>query len=93
MSSPTSFQVFEFIKGIIMPFVSLKQVVSTEYPLNPKTNAAVASLYALVYLARIGSFVSCWAYPGLSGVTTTLFVMSGSMLSMVRSEFRAIPTT
>jgi hypothetical protein len=56
MSSPTSFQVFEFIKGIIMPFVSLKQVLSAVYP---KTNAAVASLYALVYLARVVSFVSC----------------------------------
>jgi BCCT, betaine/carnitine/choline family transporter len=89
MGRPTSFQVAEFIKGIIVPFVSLNQVLSAVYPLKHKTNAALTAVYSLVYLTWVGSFALSGAYPGLRGLSASFFAVSGLILAMVRSGFRA----
>jgi choline-glycine betaine transporter len=89
MHCATRTQVVEFVKGLVVPFVSLGQVLTSEYPQNPKTNAAVVAFYAVVY----AGWIIVWlagrlSYPGSRGLAWMLMIMSGGILAAVRSTFR-----
>jgi BCCT, betaine/carnitine/choline family transporter len=89
MNLPTHFQVVEFFKGIFVPFVSLNQVLTATYPENPKTNLATTICYAVAYMCWVCVFFASWAYPGLSGLAMTTFLMTGGLLCLIRMGFRS----
>jgi BCCT, betaine/carnitine/choline family transporter len=88
MHRATTVHVVEFLKGVVVPFASLNQVLGQTYPQNPKTNAIVVAIYALCYLAWFGIFAASWTYPGATGLMWTFFAVNGCILSIVRSSFR-----
>jgi BCCT, betaine/carnitine/choline family transporter len=89
MNLPTHFQVVEFFKGVFVPFVSLNQVLTATYPQNHKTNLATTICYALAYSCWTSVFFASWAYPGLSGLAMTMFLMTGGLLCLIRMGFRS----
>jgi hypothetical protein len=73
----------------LIPFCALNQVLSRTYPQNSKTNAAVVSCYVVAYIGWISIALASNTYPGLKGVASTVFVMTGVILGTVRSHFRS----
>jgi BCCT, betaine/carnitine/choline family transporter len=90
MHQPTTFQITEFAKGLVLPFVSLHQVLSSTYPQSPKTNAILVAGYTFCFVAWFATWItsSQW-YPGLGGLNWAFLVAMGVILGMVRSSFRA----
>jgi hypothetical protein len=88
MGSPTKKQVVEFGIGLLLPFLSLRNVLSTTYPQNPKTNTTLVLGYASCYLAWIILALASRSHPGLTGLAGTLFLCTGMILARVRSGFR-----
>jgi hypothetical protein len=88
MGSPTKRQVVEFGIGLFLPFLSLRNVLSTTYPQNPKTNATLVLGYAGCYLSWIMLALASRSRPGLAGLAGTLFLLTGMILARVRSGFR-----
>jgi BCCT, betaine/carnitine/choline family transporter len=88
MNLPTRFQVVEFVKGLLIPFVSLKQVLYTAYPESPKTNFATVACFAIFYVGWVVTFLASRGLPGLSGLAMTLFFLTGAMLGIIRNGFR-----
>jgi hypothetical protein len=80
--------VTEFFKGLVLPLVSLSQILSATYPENPKTNMVLVASYAACFLGWTGLFFASRPDQRFSGVTFTLFCVTGTMLRPVRSGFR-----
>jgi BCCT, betaine/carnitine/choline family transporter len=89
MGSPTKKQVVEFGIGFFLPFLSLRNVLSTTYPQNPKTNATVVLGYTSCYLAWVILALASRSHPGFTGLAGTLFLFTGMILARVRSGFRS----
>jgi BCCT, betaine/carnitine/choline family transporter len=88
MDVPTEFQCIEFVKGLLIPFVSLSQVLNSSYPENPSTNIAVVACYAMGYVCWICFFLSSLAHRHLSGLAMTIYLMTGGILGLIRMGFR-----
>jgi BCCT, betaine/carnitine/choline family transporter len=89
MDRPTRFQVIEFVKGLLIPFVSLNQIMAKTYPQNPRTNVLTVSFYTVCYVGGVGLWLLSWMYPGLTDVCATLLGLAGVTLAIVRAGFRA----
>jgi BCCT, betaine/carnitine/choline family transporter len=89
MDQPTRDEMVEFAKGLVLPFVSLFQVLSSSYPQCRKINAAVVSFYASCYLGWVTLFFAAPTHTGLIGLKWILFIMAGCILAIIRSFFRA----
>jgi BCCT, betaine/carnitine/choline family transporter len=90
MHRATTAQVVEVAKGLVVPFMSLNQILVKTYPQNTKTNSIVVILYAVCYVGCFASYVASGSYPGLKGATWTLFLVGGCILGTVRSGFRGV---
>lgn len=91
MHRASTAQIVEFIKGLVVPFISLNQILSKAYPQNPKTNTALVACYGVCYTAFVSvSIASVSAYPGLLGMAWTLLLVTGIQLAVVRSGFRSL---
>jgi BCCT, betaine/carnitine/choline family transporter len=90
MDRPTYAQFVEFAKGLVMPFVSLNQILCKTYPQNPKTNSILVLLYAVCYVGWWACYMASGSYPGLKGAASTLFVVAGGILGALRSGFRGV---
>jgi BCCT, betaine/carnitine/choline family transporter len=86
---PTRFQMVEFVKGLLIPFVSLRQILQSTYPENPKTNATVVICYALLYISGMTTLLASRIYPGLAGFATTFCILAGGSLGLIRAGFRS----
>jgi BCCT, betaine/carnitine/choline family transporter len=89
MHQPTRFQTVEFVKGLLIPFVSLRQILSATYPENPKTNAMVVLCYGILYISGAITFLAARHYPGLTGLASTFGILAGGSLGLIRAGFRA----
>lgn len=92
MDRPSRAQALEFVKGLVVPFVSLSQVLDATYPENPRTNQMAVMCYATLHIGWTTLFVASFQYPDLSGLATTLFVAAGMLLALIRMGFRATYT-
>jgi BCCT, betaine/carnitine/choline family transporter len=90
MDRPTFTQLVEFVKGLIVPFVSLNQILSKTYPQNPRTNSFMVFVYAACYIGGWTSYLASGSYPGLKGATWTFFFIAGGILGTIRSGFRGV---
>jgi BCCT, betaine/carnitine/choline family transporter len=97
MDRVTSAQLVELVKGLVMPFLSLNQILCKTYPQNPKTKSILVMLYAILVMLYAVSYLGWWAcymasgsYPGLKGATWTLFIVAGGLLGALRSGFRSV---
>jgi BCCT, betaine/carnitine/choline family transporter len=88
MGNATTRHTVEFVKGLVMPFVTLQQVLTVTYPHNPRTNAAVVGCYAVIFVVWISLCMVTWANEGLTGAAWTAFVVHGIFLAAVREGFR-----
>jgi Cys-rich protein (TIGR01571 family) len=89
MHLPTKFQCVELVKGLLIPFVSLSQVLSSTNPEHPKANRMVVGCYTVCYICWACLCLASRAKPGLAALATTLCVAKGVMLGFIRMEFRA----
>jgi uncharacterized membrane protein len=89
MHLPTRFHSVEFVKGLLIPFVSLRQILQMTYPENPKTNTTVVICYAMTYISGAATFLVSRSHPGLVGVATTLCILAGGSLGLIRAGFRS----
>jgi BCCT, betaine/carnitine/choline family transporter len=90
MHRPSKRQVIEFGKGLVVPYVSLYQVLSSTYPESAVSNACLAALYMTCFFGWIGCLSAARGdWPELVGIGWTLFVATGGILCHVRSTFRA----
>jgi BCCT, betaine/carnitine/choline family transporter len=89
MRPPSRYEVRQTAFGLLFPFTLMYHVLSSSYPRNARANAAVTAAYAMSYYGWIAAFVGSFSFPGLHGLTWTLFVCSGGILGMVRWGFRA----
>jgi BCCT, betaine/carnitine/choline family transporter len=89
MHLPTKFQCVEFVKGLLIPFVSLHQVLESTYPENPKINATVVGCYTVFYVCWTVLLFVSQAHPGLAGLTMTIGIVTGSVLGLIRMGFRS----
>jgi BCCT, betaine/carnitine/choline family transporter len=90
MHRATFAQLVEFIKGVVVPFISLNQILCKTYPQNPKTNSVVATLHAVCYLGWWACHAASGAYPGLKSASWTLYFIAGGIIGTVRSGFRGV---
>jgi BCCT, betaine/carnitine/choline family transporter len=90
MDRTTCAQLAEVVKGLVVPFVSLNQILCKTYPQNPKTNSIVVILYAVCYVGCFVSYMASGSYPGLKGAAWTLFFIAGGILGTLRSGFRRV---
>jgi BCCT, betaine/carnitine/choline family transporter len=89
MHQATVFHVIEFIKGVIVPFVPMYQILSAAYPLNPKSNVATVGCYTLFYVTWIALWAVSFSRPGLTGWTVVMIFVTGATLAAIRNSFRA----
>jgi uncharacterized membrane protein len=89
MHQPTRLQILEFVKGLLIPFVSLRQILQSTYPENPKTNATVVICYAVIYFSGMTTLLASRIYPGLAGFATTFCILAGGSLGLIRAGFRS----
>jgi hypothetical protein len=90
MDRVTSAQLVELVKGLVMPFLSLNQILCKTYPQNQKTNSILVMLYAVSYLGWWACYMASGSYPGLKGAAWTLFIVAGGLLGALRSGFRSV---
>jgi hypothetical protein len=90
MDRVTSAQLVEVAKGLVVPFVSLNQILCKDYPQNPRTNSIITILYAACYLCGWATYLASGSYPGLKGLSWTLLCLAGGILGTVRSGFRGV---
>jgi BCCT, betaine/carnitine/choline family transporter len=88
MDHPSKEQVNEFFKGLFIPCVSLHQVLTANYPVNVKTNAAVVTLHTLLYVGGVIMFFASRSRDELKGLAWTLFFATGGLLAYIRLGFR-----
>jgi hypothetical protein len=86
---PTRFQTIEFVKGLLIPFVLLRQVLQATYPENPRTNAMVVMCYGALYLSGAMTFLVSRTNPDLAGFATTFGILAGGSLGLIRAGFRS----
>lgn len=85
---PTRKHVIEFMKGILVPFVSLYQVLAILNPRNRNLNLGFAVLYAIPYYGWIVLASIPGSYYGFMVLSSILFASCGAMLGIVRNTFR-----
>jgi BCCT, betaine/carnitine/choline family transporter len=88
MHLPTKFQCVEFVKGLFIPFVPLNQVLSSTYPENPRTNMMVVACYTVGYASWVVVVLVSLSHRHLAGLATTIYLMTGGMLGLIRLGFR-----
>jgi hypothetical protein len=88
MGNATTLHVIEFIKGLVMPFVTLQKVLAVTYPHNPRTNNAVVGCYGVTFVAWMGLCTATLANEGLAGAAWTAFVLHSIFLAAIRKGFR-----
>lgn len=86
---PTSPQCIEFIRGLLVPFISMYQVLSFAYPTRLCVNAVAASVYGLCYIGWITMFSLSRSHPGLLAWASTSFFVCGALMGKIRSRFRS----
>lgn len=90
MHRATNDQILEFFKGLVVPFVSLHQILSATYPQNPKTNALVAGCFGVCFVVGVSLALAAFFYPGFHGLAWTIMLMTGIQLAIIRSGFRSL---
>ena len=85
---PTKTHVVEFMKGVVVPSISLFEILAILYPRSRNVNFCMALLYALPYYGWIVLFSIPGSYYGLKVLSSVLFVLCGAMLGTVRNIFR-----
>jgi BCCT, betaine/carnitine/choline family transporter len=90
MHRPTSAQVIEFFRGLLLPFVSFYQILAQTSPEAPFTNASLAMLYMVCYLGWIALWILLQRrrLSGLYGLRCLLFGAAGVMLGTFRRGYR-----
>jgi BCCT, betaine/carnitine/choline family transporter len=89
MDKPSRKHLIEFGKGLVVPFVSIHQILASTRPETPVNNRVVVASYTICYLGWIALLGTSSTYPEFRGLGWTLFVVCGGILCMVRSGFRA----
>jgi BCCT, betaine/carnitine/choline family transporter len=85
---PLRKHVMEFIKGVLVPSVSLYQILAIMNPKNRSLNFGFALIYAILYYAWIVLLSIPGSYYGFTALSSILFVSCGLMLGTVRNIFR-----
>jgi BCCT, betaine/carnitine/choline family transporter len=90
MDKPSVLHVREFVKGALVPFISLHQVLSIEYPKNSWSNLLVVLAYTVSYYLSWSGLIGAMQYfPGLfGGAWIVVFLVAGCILATVRFNFR-----
>jgi hypothetical protein len=86
MDLPSRFHVIEFVKGLLLPFWSLFQVLHSIRPHDMIRNIAFVLLHTVFQLAWI--FLLIWHKRGLSRLALFFFAMSGIVLAFKRHSIR-----
>jgi hypothetical protein len=86
---PTRFQTVELVKGLLIPFVSLHQILQVTYPENPWTNAMVVICYDAVYCSEMATLLASRRHPGLAGFATAPCIFTGGLKGLIRAGFRS----
>ena len=85
---PTKKHVVEFVKGLLVPSISLFQILAILYPRNRNLNFGISLLYALQYYGWITLFSIPGSYYGYRVLSSILFVSCGAILGALRNKFR-----
>ena len=85
---PTRKQIMELMKGVLVPFVSLYQILAMMNPRNRTLNCVLPILYAIPYYGWIVLFFIPGSYYGFAVLSSILFASCGAMLGTVRYYFR-----
>jgi choline-glycine betaine transporter len=91
IDNATSTHVVEFIKGLLVPFVSLWEIVTAFYP-HPSqkvSNYLTVGIYCFMFFAWIALFAATGAYPGLRAWGWVAFFVNGCLLTSIKADFRA----
>jgi hypothetical protein len=89
MHRPSQLHIYEFIKGVFIPFYSLYEILAVAHPKTPNSNIATAGLYGFLYLTWISLFITYGPVPGILAFAWTAFFVTGFVLTGIRGEFRA----
>lgn len=90
MHLPSATQTKEFFQGLLLPFVSLCQILSSTYPNNRLSNLACTLGYGVLYLTWVGLFIGVLGgNKGLLGWAWSFFFAAGILLGALRYGFRS----
>jgi hypothetical protein len=89
MHLPSGFQVTEFFKALVFPYISLWQVLNAAYPRNRVTNMLTTGTFGIVFATWLGLFCAYWKYgAGFVGPLWAFFFAAAVVLGSVRNGFR-----
>ena len=88
MDRPLKKHAAEFIKGVLVPSISVYQIVAAMNPRNRNTNFIIAFLYALPYYGWIALYSIPGSRAGFQVLIWILFASCGTILGTLRVVFR-----
>ena len=92
MDLPTKKQFLEFFKGLVFPFIPLRQIYSSGIVdpkhQNARTNLCMTAVYALCYVGWIALFICGTINHGFVALGWALFFINACILSVLRMHFR-----
>lgn len=88
---PKRSHVVEFLKGMLVPFVSLYEIVSGFYaaPNQRIGNLLTVGVYTFMHFAWIALFISVAEYPALRAWGWAAFFVNGCMLTGIKADYRS----
>jgi len=89
MDLPLKSHVTEFFKGLLIPFLSLYQILRVTYPRNTLLNKLTAGIYAIFFVTALALFCTISKYQAVKGWAWASFFCAGSLLGVIRNGFRS----
>jgi BCCT, betaine/carnitine/choline family transporter len=87
MDKPSLFHLIEFVKGLLVPCWPMYQSLQVVYPRRRCENVLCCLVHSVLYYSWIG--LQCARNSDIKGLALCLFVLTGVMLTLLRSSFRA----
>jgi hypothetical protein len=79
----------DLMPALIVPFLPLYKILATTYPNHPWTNATLVTGYACCFVGWIGLALVSFFHSGLYGMSISLFIMTGAILTWIRFSLRS----
>lgn len=91
IDKPQTLHIVEFMKGLVVPYMSLYEIVSKFYsaPNQRSTNIISCGLYAIMYYIWIALFICVVKWEPIRAWGWMAFFVNGVMLTSIKADYRA----
>lgn len=89
MHLPTSAQTSGFFMSLVLPFLTLRKILSAAYPRHTRSNNMCVLAYTFCFFGWISIFCALATHPGLKAFGISFLFMNGVLLGIIRNGFRA----